>query len=318
MERAIVFPGQGAQFVGMGRQFYERFASSRKVFELADQVLNLPLTKLCFEGPESDLEATDVSQPAILVCSAAIVSALEETEVLTRADFSVAAGLSLGEYSALWFAGALGLEDAIRLVRIRGVWMQCASEASPSGMLALLGASAESAAELCRSVSGNEVLVPANYLCEGNIVLSGSTTAIDRAEAVARNFGVRRTTRLKVAGAFHSELMRPACEPLTEALATTPLGIPRMPVLSNVTARPLADAEEISRLLVQQVTSPVRWAQCIQEVVRMGIHDLVEPGPGKTLSQLATKIDRSLRAVSINFVVDLEQLAGRGTAGPAD
>ena len=216
--RAILFPGQGAQFVGMGRDFHERSAAARGIFEKADETLGLELSRFCFEGPEEELAKTNVCQPAILTCSAAIVAAMEERGVLDRSSFSYAAGLSLGEYTALWFAGALSFEDAVRLVRVRGEAMQMASDRSPSSMASLLGATEAKAEQICNAFRGDDVLVPANHLAPGNVVVSGSREAIARVAKGAREHGVRRAVVLKVAGAFHSPLMEPAGPLLEQAL----------------------------------------------------------------------------------------------------
>jgi [acyl-carrier-protein] S-malonyltransferase len=304
--RAILFPGQGAQHVGMGRTFFDASAAARATFELADRVLGFPLTKVCFEGPEEQLAATDVCQPAILACSAAIVAALEERGTFERGDFAYAAGLSLGEYTALWFAGALALEDALRIVRARGQGMQLASEKAPSGMVALLGATEELARTVTAKHAGGEVLQPANFLGPGNVAISGTKTALARVIENAKADGVRRATPLKVAGAFHSPLMQPGVPRLEEALAKAKLQAPRIPVVSNVTAQPHGAPAEIPALLVRQVTSPVLWEKSVRELLARGVTEFVEPGPGSVLTGLLGKIDPNAACRNVQKVADLE------------
>jgi [acyl-carrier-protein] S-malonyltransferase len=293
--RAILFPGQGAQHVGMGREFHDASPAARALFESADRTLGIPLTKLCFEGPQEKLSATDVCQPAILACSAAIVAALEEKGTLARSDFAFAAGLSLGEYTALWFAGALSFEEALKVVRARGTGMQRASEAAPSGMLALLGANEETALAVCAKRAEGDVLVPANFLGPGNLAISGAKAALGRVVENAKADGIRRAVPLDVAGAFHSPLMAPGVPLLEQALAGVKLAAPRIPVISNVTAQPHGDPAAIRAALVKQVTSPVLWEKSVRELVARGVKDFVEPGPGGVLTRLVEKIEPAAR-----------------------
>jgi [acyl-carrier-protein] S-malonyltransferase len=315
MTRAILFPGQGAQHVGMGREFHDASAAARAIFERADRTLALPLTKLCFEGPAEALAETDVCQPAILTCSAAIVAALEERGALKRADFSCAAGLSLGEYTALWFAEALSFEDALQLVRTRGEAMQRASEAAPSGMLALLGASEEQARAACAKHAQGDVLQPANFLGPGNVAVSGSKAALERLAAKARDEGIRRAVPLKVAGAFHSPLMEPAVAPLRATFAKVKLSPPKLPVASNVTGEPHGDVSEIEAALVRQLTAPVVWEKSVRAMIARGIREFLEPGPGAVLSGLVGKIDATVLARNVQKPDDLERAAAEG--GPS-
>lgn len=313
--RAIVFPGQGAQHVGMGKSFHDASKAARDLFERAAAVLGAPIAKLCFEGPESELEKTDVCQPAIFTCSAAIVAALEERGALKRSDFAWAAGLSLGEYTALWFAGALSFEDAVRVVRERGRGMQAASEARPSGMLALLGANEELARAVCAKRAEGDVLTPANFLCPGNIAISGSKAALERVTANARADGVRKAIPLKVAGAFHSALMEPGLPLLDAALRATKLAAPTLPVISNVTAAAHGGPAEIAATLLRQVTSPVLWEKSMRELIARGVTDFFEPGPGAVLTGLLGKIDANVRCRNVQKVEDLERAAAEGAGG---
>jgi [acyl-carrier-protein] S-malonyltransferase len=312
MTQAILFPGQGAQHVGMGRAFHDASAAARAVFERADRTLHLPLTKLCFEGPEEKLAETDVCQPAILACSVAIVAALEERGSLKRSDFACAAGLSLGEYTALWFAGALSFEDALRLVRTRGQAMQRASEASPSGMVALIGASEEQARAACAKHAQGEVLQPANFLGPGNIAVSGSKAALERLVAKAREDGIRRAIPLKVAGAFHSPLMEPAVAVLAAAFAKVALKEPALPVFSNVTGAPHGTLAETKATLMRQITAPILWERSVRAMIASGVDQFVEPGPGAVLTGLVGKIDAGVRARNVQKPEDLERVAAEG------
>jgi [acyl-carrier-protein] S-malonyltransferase len=312
MTQAILFPGQGAQHVGMGRAFHDASAAARAIFASADRTLGLPLTKLCFEGPEEKLAETDVCQPAILTCSVAIVAALEERGALARSDFACAAGLSLGEYTALWFAGALSFEDALRLVRTRGQAMQRASEASPSGMVALIGATEEQARAACAKHAQGEVLQPANFLGPGNIAVSGSKAALERLAAKAREDGIRRAIPLKVAGAFHSPLMQPAVAVLEAAFAKVALKEPALPVFSNVTGAPHGTLAELKSTLMRQITAPVLWEKSVRAMIARGVDQFVEPGPGAVLTGLVGKIDASVRARNLQKPEDLERAAAEG------
>ncbi|MSR47836.1 MAG: [acyl-carrier-protein] S-malonyltransferase [Planctomycetes bacterium] len=310
--RAIVFPGQGAQHLGMGLSFHTASAAARDLFARASAVMGFDLAKVCFEGPDSELEKTDLCQPAIFVCSAAIVVALEECGELDRKDFACTAGLSLGEYTALWFAEAIGFEDCVAVVRERGRGMQAASEAAPSGMLALLGATEELARTVCDKRSEGEVLNPANFLCPGNIAISGAKAALERVTANARADGVRRAIPLKVAGAFHSALMAPGVPQLTRALDRVKLAAPRIPVFSNVTAAPHGDVATIAPTLLRQVTSPVLWERSMRALIANGATDFFEPGPGAVLTGLLGKIDGAVRCRNVQKIEDV-----RGSSGAA-
>ncbi len=301
----ILCPGQGAQAVGMGRAWADASTEARRVFDEADAILGdslgKPLSGLCFEGPEQTLARTDVSQPAIFVASVASFRGWIQTTGLGPDNPSIeaAAGLSLGEYTALHIAGAFDFEHALKLVALRGRAMQDAAEATPSGMVALIGADEEKANDVCAKARGaGEVLVPANFNAPGQVVISGSATACDRAEGVAQQMGLR-CSRLQVAGAFHSPLMQPAADRLGEALADTPIRMPMGPVMSNVTAEPHSSPDEIRRGLYDQLTCPVRWAECceflVSDLPRAEFHELA---PGKTLAGMMRRISRETKVVS--------------------
>jgi [acyl-carrier-protein] S-malonyltransferase len=296
---AILFPGQGAQQVGMGADVAAASAQAARVFAWASDVLGFDLLELCTNGPAERLEATDIQQPAILVASIAYLEGLRELGDAAILDGAEAtAGLSLGEYTALYFAGSLAFEDAVRLVRRRGQLMQQAAESSPSGMVSLIGADESKAQALCAAAAEGEVLVPANYNCPGQIVLSGSKGACERAASRAEEFGCKAVP-LKVAGAFHSPLMQPAADGLARTLAETQIHAPRVAVLSNVTTQPHADPASIRRLLTEQLTQPVRWHACMERLLQDGFDTFVEVGPNRVLAGLMRKIDRKARTINV-------------------
>lgn len=303
-------PGQGAQSVGMGRRWAEISGEARSVFEHADRIvgsrLGDPLSNLCFEGPGERLNQTDVSQPAIFVASVACWRGVLARKGLSPNDLDLAAtlGLSLGEYTALHLADAIEFEPALELVLLRGRAMQDAAERSVGGMVALIGADETQARELCDRARGDDVLVCANFNAPGQIVLSGSKAACERAANLAGDMGLR-ATMLQVAGAFHSPLMEPAADRLRDALAKVNIRAPRCAVISNVTARDHAEhdgpdlATSIRSRLAEQLTSPVRWAEsCAHMRSRWPHATLHEPAPGKTLAGLMRRIDRHAKVTN--------------------
>jgi len=309
---AFLFPGQGAQQVGMGQDLVEAFAACRKVFELAEQVSGLPLRRVCFEGPEEELSRTDVCQVAIFTVSAAMLAAMGEvlgSEKLARLQPAYMAGLSLGEYTALYASGSVDLADAIRLVTRRGQLMQQAAVGVRSGMVAVLGLDEPKARELCEAAAQGQVLGCANFNCPGQIVISGQIDACQRAEAMAKDFGASNATLLKVAGAFHSEIMQPAADELGRALSSVAFRPPRTAVLSNVDARPYTDAGEIAPRLLAQLVSPVRWQQSMEFLLGSGVDKFHEIGPGRSLTAMLKRISRRTAVVSLNSRAALEKLA---------
>lgn len=309
MSFGVVFPGQGAQFVGMGKELAESFPSARAVFDQANEILGFDLAKVCFEGPADELNRTDVAQPAILVHSLAALAVMREKGAGSSrgqgAGCSFTAGLSLGEYTALVFAGALQQGDAIRLVRRRGELMQEASERVPSTMVACLGVDREAAEALCDRARGDDVLCVANLNAPGQVVVSGDVVACDRLEKIAEDEKVCRTKRLAVAGAFHSERMRPAAEGLAATLSEIDIAAPTLPFYSNVTADRVEDPSDIRRLLAEQLCSPVRWQESMERAVAAGVEKLDEIGPGKTLAGLQRKIDRAVKVSSFGDVASV-------------
>lgn len=298
-QTAFLFPGQGAQHVGMGKQLVEKSASAKALFQQANDILGFDLAKLCFEGPQAELDKTDVSQPALFVASLAALEVLKAESPDVVAGCTHTAGLSLGEYTALVFAGALSFEEGLRVVRARGVAMQAAAEATPSGMVSILMLDRDKVAELCQAASVAGPIQPANYLCPGNIVVSGVKPACAKVIELAEAAGAK-VVPLSVAGAFHTDIMKPADEQLAAALAGVKLNSPRIPVVSNVDARPHADPEEIRGLLVRQVLNPVRWEDSVRYLLESGVESFYEVGPGKVLKGLMKRIDRKKEVVSVN------------------
>jgi len=291
---AIVFPGQGAQVVGMAGDWVDAHAAARDRFARAAEILGYDLLAVCRAGPADRLNTTAVSQPAILVTSLAMLDVLRGREGHPLDAVAITAGLSLGEYTALVFAGAIDFDDAVRLVDVRGRAMQECAETRPGAMLAVLGIEREKLAALCDECRGSDVLEVANVLCPGNVVASGSAAACGRLAAAATAAGALKCVPLEVAGAFHTALMQPAVERLTEALAGTAVRPPRIPVVSNVDARPHADPAEIRGLLARQVIGVVEWNASMAYILSTGVRSLWEVGPGRVLRGLMKRIDRGV------------------------
>lgn len=293
---AFLFPGQGSQQVGMGKAIAEANEKARKIFAEADEALGYSLSRLCFEGPEEQLRLTANTQPAILTTSVALLEVLKEAGFVP--DF--VAGHSLGEYSALVAAGSLSFRDAVVTVHKRGTYME---EAVPSGqgaMSAVLNMDRDALDAVCREVSTEtSVVEPANYNCPGQIVISGHAEAVKLAGEKALERGARRVIPLSVSGPFHSSLMKPAAERLAKALSEITISSAKIPVVANVTAKPVTDAEEIRRLLVEQVASPVLWEDSVRYLVEQGVDVFVEIGAGTVLSGLVKKVDRKVTTLSV-------------------
>ena len=295
---ALLFPGQGAQFVGMLGDWADDHPRAVELFERASAVLGYDLAAVCRSGPAERLDSTAVSQPAILVTSLAMLEVLWAGGA--EADGAVVtAGLSLGEYTALVFAGAIDVLDAVRLVDLRGRAMQACADAAPGGMVAVLGLDRGAVAALCDEARGGGILEVANVLCPGNVVVSGDASACERLRAAATAAGAMKCVTLGVAGAFHTEAMRPAVDRLAAALADTPFRAPRIPVVSNVDARPHSDPEEIRRLLARQVVGVVEWQASMERLLApadadgLAIGRAWEVGPGRVLRGLLKRVDRS-------------------------
>lgn len=288
---AYVFPGQGAQFVGMGKELYESNADAKELFERANELLGFRITDLMFGGEDEDLKQTRVTQPAIFLHSVILSTTIENFKP------DMVAGHSLGEFSALVANGTLAFEDGLQLVFKRAMAMQKACEAVPSTMAAILGLDNELVEEVCAGI--DEVVVPANYNSPGQIVISGSMAGIDAAVAALSEKGARRALKLPVGGAFHSPLMEPAKEELREAIEATNFSTPVCPVYQNVNAAPSSDPAEIRKNLVSQLVSPVKWTQTVQRMIADGGTIFTEVGPGNVLQGLIKKTDRSVTTESV-------------------
>ena len=283
---AFVFPGQGAQFVGMGKDLYDNVPLAKELFDRANEILGFPITDIMFAGTDEQLKQTKVTQPAIFLHSVILARSLGDA---FKPD--MAAGHSRGEFSALVAAGALGFEDGLKLVSKRAMAMQKACEQNPSTMAAIIALPDEKVEEICASVDG--VVVPANYNCPGQLVISGTNEAIDEACAKLTAAGAKRALKLNVGGAFHSPLMEPARVELEAAIAAAPFAKPVCPVYQNVDAKPHTDPAEIRANLIAQLTSPVRWTQIVQNMLADGATSFTELGPGSVLQGLIKKVDRS-------------------------
>jgi len=313
MKRAFVFPGQGSQFPGMGKELAEASPTARHLFEEVDDALSQHLSRLMFEGPETDLMLTENAQPALLAASLAVMRVLE-----AEAGFDIAAGAayvaghSLGEYSALAAARALSVTDAVRLVKQRGQAMQKAVPVGEGAMAALLGLDIEAAREVAKEASaGDRVCAVANDNSPGQIVVSGHASAVAHAIALAAERGSRRGIMLPVSAPFHSPLMMPAAEVMQEALADTALQRPVVPLVANVTAKETTDPDEIRELLVKQVTHLVRWRETVELFAVNEVEEIVELGAGRVLSGLVKRINRDLAAVSVGTPADIDALLKR-------
>ena len=283
---AVLFPGQGAQKVGMGRDLYEEYQFVRRIYEQANDVLGFDITRLCFEGPLEELTRTDRSQVAILVTSYAALEVARHKGLLENVEVAATCGLSLGEYTALVFANVLTFEDALRIVERRGVFMQQACDAQASGMVSVIGLDFATVERLVEETRENGVLVAANYNSPNQLAVSGDVEALSRFEEAAKRAGAKRVIRLRVAGAFHSPLMSPAARKLAPFINNTTFSKPQLPFLSNVTGDFCDDPHAIKENLKKQVDHPIKWAQSIQKILDTGVREFWEVGPGTVLSGL--------------------------------
>ena len=304
---AFLFPGQGSQYPGMGRELAEGFHEARRVFEEADLALGFALSKLCFEGPAADLQLTANTQPAILTVSAAAAAVLESKGI--RADF--VAGHSLGEYSALVVAGALSLPDAVRLVRNRGKYMQSAVPVGQGAMAALLGLPLDALDGICREAAQGEVVSPANLNSPSQVVIAGSKAAVGRALELAKARGAKRAILLNVSAPFHCALMQPAADRLAQDLDEIHISDPKIPLVNNFAAEVVQTAGAVRDGLKRQVTAPVRWTESIQKLRNEGVERFIELGPGKVLSGLVRQIDSAAETLRVEDAATFEEtLAG--------
>jgi len=278
----------------MGRRLAESIPGARRLYDRAGEILGYDLAKLCFEGPAEELDSTVHSQPALFVTSLAALESLREESPDVVLSCEAAAGLSLGEYTALVFAGAMEFEDGLRLVQQRGAAMQEAADATPSGMVSILGLERVEVEALCEKVRGGEILEIANLLCPGNIVISGTIAACERAAEQAQSFGAMKAVPLAVAGAFHTQIMQPAHRRCAEAIGAVSMEPPKIPVVSNVDARPHDNPEDVRQLLIQQVVHPVLWEESMRYLLEDGFDQFYEVGPGRVLRGLLRRVERKI------------------------
>ncbi|MGZ8830471.1 MAG: ACP S-malonyltransferase [Thermoanaerobaculia bacterium] len=308
---AFVFPGQGSQFAGMGQDVAERFPTARRVFDEIDAALGYSISRICFEGPDDQLKLTRNTQPAILTVSSAIHAVLEELGA-TRRD--LVAGHSLGEYSAIVSVGGLTAPEAAKIVHLRGTFMQEAVPAGTGAMAALIGPSVDDARAICEEAAQGEVVSVANINAPGQIVISGTKAAVDRAIEVARKRGVRRAVPLPVSAPFHCALMKPAEERLKPVLDEAHLKDLWMSLISNVDASPIGTAHAVRNALVRQVASPVRWVESVEKMMAMGVRRFVEIGPGSVLTGLIRRIDSTVELINVSDVPSIESFVAKGSA----
>ena len=306
MKTAYIFPGQGAQYVGMGKDIAEHYPQARSLFERANDILGYDLRQVCFEGPEDKLNMTALSQPAIFVVSAALLEVIQASGKKIRPD--VTAGLSMGEYTALYAAGLIDFENTLRLVQKRGQAMQAAADASDGSMVSILGLDEIQVISLCEEASQGELIVAVNFNCPGQIVLSGTVGACQRAAELAEKYGAMKAVPLSVAGAFHSEMMNPAAEELGKALADCPIQDPMdIKVIANINADYYRDGNDIRHGLVKQLVQPILWQKCMEKLLAEGLETFIEIGPGRVLTGLMKRIHRRTQVTNISSAESLQK-----------
>ena len=309
MTRALVFPGQGSQFVGMGKSLADAEQAAKLVFEEVNDALSQDLSKIMWEGPDDELRLTENTQPALMAVSMAVIRTLESGDIKIEDIANHVAGHSLGEYSALAATGAFSLSDTARLLKLRGQAMQRAVPVGEGAMAAILGLSMEDVTATCEEAAQGEVVVSANDNADGQIVVSGHKAAVERAIEVAKGKGAKRGMLLPVSAPFHCPLMQPAADEMKAALADVTINRPVLPVIANVLAAPVSEPDGIRNLLVEQVTGAVRWRESVASMASLGIHQMVEVGAGKVLSGLARRIDRSLETANLQEPADIKTFA---------
>ncbi len=303
---AFLFPGQGAQCVGMGKDFYTHFKEAREIFSEANEVLGFDIADLCFHGKQEELNKTSVCQPAILVISLAILEVLKRNSPIQINTCLAAAGLSLGEYTAHVSAGSMTFKNAVKLVYKRGMFMQEACNANPGGMVSVIGLEDEKVEQICAEMRPLGIICAANYNSPGQVVVSGEKPLLEKVSVLAKERGARMVVPLKVDGAFHSDLMSPASDKLAKELEATPISKPNIPVVANIHARYAREPDEIKASLAKQLNSPVRWHQSISMLIQNGFNQFYEIGPGKTLSGLMKRIDSTQEIKNIDTVEAFE------------
>lgn len=311
MKTAFLFPGQGAQAVGMGADIAQAFPAAAALFERANRILGFDLRAICFAGPAEQLNSTTMSQPAIFVTSAALLEVLRTSPATAHLKPDVTAGLSMGEYTALYAAGAIGFEDGLRLVRRRGEAMQAAADATEGTMVSIIGLDEEKVRRLCAEARQGELLEPVNFNCPGQIVVSGSLGACERAEGLAEKYGAAKAVRLEVAGAFHTTLMSSAAEALRQALLQSRISPPASAAtIANVTTEYYRTPAEIVSGLTRQLTGAILWQKCMERLLAEGVEEFYEIGPGRVLTGLMKRISRKTRVTNISDLASVKTLVG--------
>lgn len=316
MRTAFLFPGQGAQVVGMGREIAQFFPAAAAVFEEANDILGFMLSELCFNGPAEKLNATVISQPAIFVTSAAILEVLRREAATRGIKADITAGLSMGEYTALYAAGVIGFEDALILVQKRGQAMQLAADTAGGAMVSIIGLDEEKIRQLCSEAGEGEILEPVNFNCPGQIVISGIKAACERAEKLAEKYGAMKATRLEVTGAFHTRMMSQAAVYLEQALSVCRISKPdNTKIIANINADYYTTGEKIKEGLIKQLTCPILWQKCMERLLADGVEKFYEIGPGRVLTGLMKRINRKTEVVNISNLESLKDLLNGNKQG---
>jgi [acyl-carrier-protein] S-malonyltransferase len=313
MKTAFLFPGQGAQVVGMGKEIAQSFRTAAEIFNKANDIVGFDLSGVCFEGPAERLNTTTISQPAIFATSAAILEVLRTNPATSDIKPDVTGGLSLGEYTALYAAGVISFEDALILVQKRGEAMQAAAEATDGAMVSIIGLDEEKVRQLCREACEGELLAGVNFNCPGQIVISGAKAACERAEKLAVEYGVIKAIRLEVAGAFHTEMMSSAADALKEVLGKSKVSEPcDIRIIANIDGQYYESAEKIREGLIKQLTCPILWQKCMEQLIADGVERFYEIGPGRVLTGLVRRINRKIKVENISSLSSLQEITGTG------